>query len=533
VIDCDYVIAGAGSAGCVLANRLSAGGRYQVLLLEAGPSDTSPWIHVPIGYAKTNSHPVLNWRFDTEPQAHMNGRRVYWPRGRVLGGSSSVNGMIAIRGQAQDYDQWAVMGASGWSARETLPYFIRSETHPKGPGAWHGGSGPLSISNIAGKHELVEAFIRAAAECGIAPNDDLNGASAEGAGALQLTVRNGLRCSAAVAYLRPARSRPNLRVITGAHVCAVNFDGLRANGLKCLINGEIHSVRAQREVLLCAGALQSPQLLQLSGIGPPELLQEHGIPVRHPLSGVGENLQDHLCLRFLYRCTKRVTGNDRLNTPWARALSGLDYVARRRGPLASGAFLAGLTAKASPASCSVDTQITLSMVSSPARGARVHPFPGFTLLYYPLRPTSRGFVRLRSADPLAPPMMQPNYLSTGHDQQMMIAGARLTRTLAAAPGLAPYVENELQPGTNARDDSDLLAAAREHGSSGYHPVGTCRMGSDATTVVDPKLRVHGVTHLRVVDASVMPTLVSGNTNLPTIMIAEKAADMILQDALHS
>jgi choline dehydrogenase len=531
-VDCDYVIVGAGSAGCVLANRLSAGGHHRVLLLEAGPKDSSPWIHVPIGYARTNKHPVLNWRFETEPQDHMDGRTVYWPRGRVLGGSSSVNGMIAIRGRAQDYDDWAALGADGWSAKETLPYFIRSENHADGPNAWHGGDGPLSVSNIAGRHELVDAFVRAAGELGIARNDDLNGASAEGAGALQLTVRNGRRCSTALAYLRPVRSRPNLRVITGAHVCGISFDGSRASGVTYRAHGQEHSVRAHREVLLCAGALQTPQLLQLSGIGPSGLLQQHGIAVRHASPGVGENLQDHLCLRFLYRCTRRVTGNDRLNTPWAKALSAIDYAVRRRGPLATGAFLAGLTAKASVLSGGADTQVTLSMVSSPVRGAPVHPFPGFTLLFYPLRPTSRGFVRIRSADPLAAPAMQPNYLSTAHDQQMMIAGARLTRSLANAPALAAYVAEELQPGAQLLDDAALLAAARQHGSSGYHPVGTCRMGNDAAAVVDPRLRVRGVAGLRVVDASVMPTLVSGNTNLPTIMIAEKAADMILQDALQ-
>ncbi len=527
--DCDFVIVGAGSAGCVLANRLSEDGRHRVLLLEAGPRDTSPWIHVPIGYARTNAHPMLNWRFETEPQAHLDGRRVYWPRGRVLGGSSSINGLIAIRGQARDYDMWASMGATGWSARETLPYFIRSETHAHGGSAWHGDRGPLSVSDIPERHELVDAFIRAAGELGIARNDDLNGASAEGAGPLQLTLRNARRCSAAVAYLRPALSRPNLKVITGAHVSAVSFDGRRASGLRYRANAQDHSVSASREVILSAGALQSPQLLQLSGIGPPALLHQHGVPVLHASPGVGENLQDHLCLRFLYRCTRPVTANDRLHTPWSRMLTGMDYLLRRRGPMATGAFLAGVVTRVLPESGGADTQVTLSMVSSPGRGERVHPFSGFTLLYYPLRPSSRGFVRIRCADPMAAPAMQPNYLSSDYDRRMMVAGARLTRALAATPALAPYVARELQPGADAQDDDALMAAARAHGSSGYHPVGTCRMGTDADAVVDPRLRVRGVAGLRVVDASVMPTLVSGNTNLPVIMIAEKAADMIRED----
>ncbi|MEY4267380.1 MAG: hypothetical protein RIS90_1915 [Pseudomonadota bacterium] len=530
--DFDFVIAGAGSAGCVLANRLSANGRHKVLLLEAGPRDSSAWIHIPIGYARTNRHPELNWRFETEPQPYMDGRRLYWPRGKVLGGSSSINGMIAIRGQAQDYDDWSAMGASGWSAREVLPYFIRSERHEGGANEWHGSNGPMTISTIRGQQELVDAFMQAGTDCGIPRNDDLNGASAEGVGPLQLTVRDGRRCSAAVAYLKPARARPNLTVITEAHVSGICFDGLRATGLRYRVKGEERSAQGQCEVILCAGALQTPQLLQLSGIGPIGLLGQHGIPVRVSSPEVGENLQDHLCLRFMYRCTRPVTGNDRLNKPWARFLSGLDYALHRRGPLASGAFLAGLVANASPESTRADTQITLSMVSSAARGDRVHPFSGFTLLYYPLRPTSRGQVRIRSSDPMMPPAMQPNYLSTAYDRQMMVAGARLTRKLANAKALARYVAEELQPGAKADDDAELLAAAREHGSSGYHPVGTCRMGSDPGAVVDPRLRVNGVTHLRVVDASVMPTLVSGNTNLPTIMIAEKAADMILEDSGH-
>ena len=333
-----------------------------------------------------------------------------------------------------------------------------------------------------------------------------------------------------MACLRPALSRLNVNVITGAHVTAVSFDGRRATGLRYLANGNEYSVVAGREVILCAGALQTPQLLQLSGIGPPGLLREHGITVVHASPGVGENLQDHLCLRFFYRCCRPVTGNDRLRTPWARLLTGLDYVLRRRGPMATGAFLAGLATRVLPESGTADTQVTLSMVSSPARGERVHPFSGFTVLYYPLRPTSRGFVRIHSADPMAAPAMQPNYLCTDYDRRMMVAGARLTRALAGATALAPYVAGELQPGADVQSDTALLAAACAHGSSGHHLVGTCRMGTDVGAVVDPRLRVHGVTGLRVVDASVMPTLVSGNTNLPTIMIAEKAADMIKHDA---
>jgi len=350
-----------------------------------------------------------------------------------------------------------------------------------------------------------------------------------GPGYLNLTVRDGWRCSTAVGYLRPARRRSNLRIVTGAHVSAIDFEGRRAVGVRYRRAGAEIAVRARHEVLLCAGAVQSPQLLQLCGIGPAELLREHGIPMRVPLAGVGENLQDHLCLRFLYRCTRPVTGNDRLNHPRARLGSALDFALRRRGPLATGAFLAGLATRCAPDADRADLQVTLSMVSAPARGERVHPFSGFTLLYYPLRPSSRGSVRIRSRDPMAAPALQPEYLSTDHDRRMMVRGARLVRALAASPALAPYVAQELQPGSGCVDDNALLAAACEHGSSGYHPVGTCRMGVDDGAVVDPRLRVRGVSGLRVVDASVMPTLVSGNTNLPTIMIAERASDLILED----
>ncbi|MEO8202810.1 MAG: choline dehydrogenase [Betaproteobacteria bacterium] len=529
----DYVIVGAGSAGCVLANRLTEGARASVLLLEAGPPDRYPWIHIPIGYAKTMLHPVLNWRFETEPEPNLHGRRVYWPRGRTLGGSSAVNGLIHIRGQAEDFDGWERLGATGWNARETLRYFIRSESNSRGAGEYSGGSGPLSVSDIAEKNELVDAFIRAAGELGVPPTDDFNGPVQEGAGYLQLTTRKGLRCSAAVGYLRPARSRDNLAVETGAHATGVVFEGTRAVGVRYRINGEERSVRAAREVLLCAGALQSPQLLQLSGVGPRALLDAHGIAPVHALAGVGENLQDHLALRVVYKCTRPVTTNDALGTPWRKALTGLKYLLMRRGPLAIGVMTGGMITRALPDAATPDMQFFISTVSAEARGAAPHPFPGFTFVFYPMRPTSRGNVRIKSADPMAAPAMQPNYLSTDYDRRSMVAGARMARALAGTASLSPYVLEELQPGPAAQSDEQLLDAVRAHGSSGYHPVGTCRMGTDAGAVVDPRLRVHGVQGLRVIDASVMPTLVSGNTNAATIMIAEKGADLVREDALGS
>jgi choline dehydrogenase len=526
----DYVIVGAGTAGCVLANRLTEDGRHAVLLLEAGPPDSYPWIHVPIGYAKTMHHPVLNWGFHTEPGPHMNGRRIYWPRGRTLGGSSAVNGLIQIRGQPEDFDGWEAQGADGWNAREALRYFIKSETFDGGAGPHHGDRGPLSVSRIAEEGELARAFIGAAGDLGIPRNEDFNGPRQEGAGVLHLTTRNGRRCSAAVAYLRPARDRRNLSVLTGAHAAGVTFEGARAAGVRYRQGGVERSVKARREVILSAGALQSPQLLQLSGIGPGPLLQRLGIAVVADLPGVGENLQDHLALRLIYRCTRPVTTNDELRTIWARARTGLRYLLARRGPMAIGVMTAGLITRLLPDAATPDLQVFLSTVSAAERGAEPHPFPGFTLLYYPMRPTSRGWVRLRSPDPFEAPAIQPNYLDTDYDRRIMLAGARFVRRLVAAPSLAPYVGSELQPGAAAASDEQILEAVRAHGSSGYHASCTCRMGRDAQAVVDPRLRVRGVAGLRVVDASVMPALVSGNTNAATFMIAEKGADLIRADA---
>jgi len=525
----DYVIVGGGSAGCVLANRLSADGRSNVLLLEAGPPDTYPWIHIPIGYGKTMRHPVLNWGFNTEPNEHLNGRQVYWPRGRTLGGSSAINGMIQIRGQAEDFDQWQSMGADGWNAREAMRYFIKSETNSRGANAYHGDSGPLSVSDVRETGELVDAFIQGCGDLGIPRTDDFNGATQEGAGYLQLTTRKGWRCSTAVGYLRPARNRANLRVVTGAHATGVVMEGKRAVGVSYRGDSGEVIVRASREVLLCAGALQSPQLLQLSGIGPASLLQKFGIQVVHELPGVGENLQDHLAFGLLYKCTKPITTNDDLRTLFGKMRIGLKFALQRRGPLAIGVMTGAMITRAQKDAARPDINFFLSTVSSEERGAAPHTFSGFTLAYYPFRPTSRGHVRIKSADPFAAPAMQANYLSTEYDRDMMIAGARMARAIAATPSFSPYILEEYKPGPSVQSDTAILDAVRNTGSSGYHPVGTCRIGRDANAVVDPRLRVHGVGGLRVVDASVMPTLVSGNTNAAAIMIGEKGADMIIED----
>ena len=500
----DTIIVGAGTAGCALASRLSEDPKRTVLLLEAGPPDSNPWIHIPIGYGKTMHHPVLNWGFWTEPEANMSERRIYWPRGRTLGGSSAVNGLIQIRGQPEDFDAWARAGAQGWSAREVEPYFARALTC-------------VSVTRIADRSELVDAFIRGCAELGIPTNDDLSGARQEGAGYLHLTTRNGRRCSAAVAYLNPARQRRNLTVRTGAHVYRVLFEGRRAVGVQ--LGGEnIHGA----EVVLSAGALQSPQLLQLSGVGPAALLSSLEIPVVADLPGVGENLQDHLALRLIYKCTKPITTNDELRNAWRKLRTGLRYFLFKRGPMAIGVMTAGMITRVMPDAKTPDIQFFLSTVSADERGAAPHTFPGFTLVYYPMRPESRGRVRIRSRNPLDAPAIEPNYLSTEYDRRIMVEGAKLARRIVATPSFAPYVQEEYRPGAAVAQDAAILEAVRNTGSSGYHPVGTCAIG----TVVDPHLRVHGVEGLRVVDASVMPLLVSGNTNAATLMIAEKAADLM-------
>jgi choline dehydrogenase len=529
----DYVIVGAGSAGCVLANRLSADGRHTVLLLEAGPPDSYPWIHIPIGYAKTMFNPTVNWCFYTEPDPGMNGRRIYWPRGKTLGGSSSINGLISIRGQRQDYDRWAAAGNSGWSYADVLPYFRRLEHASFGDPAFHGTNGPLWCSPIGRRHELIEAIIAGAGELGIPRNDDFNGAHQEGAGYYHLSTKGGRRCSTATAYLRPARRRANLRVETRARATRLLFDGKRADGVIYRQRGEELTARARREILLCAGAVQSPQLLQLSGVGAPSLLHRFGIPTVHELGGVGENLQDHLQARVIFECTRPITTNDELRSWWRMMKMSVEYGLTRGGPMAIGINQGGIFARAVADAVVPDVQFHVATLSSDMAGSPTHPFSGFTMSVCQLRPESRGSVRIQSIDPLQPPAMQPNYLSTTNDRATLIGGIRLARRLAATRALAPYVKAEYRPGAAAQSDDDLLEFAKNTGGTIFHPSGTCKMGDiegDSLAVVDRELKVHGVSALRVVDCSVMPVLVSGNTNVPVVMIAEKAADHILAAA---
>lgn len=526
----DYVIIGAGSAGCVLANRLSADGRSSVLLLEAGPKDSYLWIHVPIGYAKTMFHPVYNWGFYTEPEPGVNNRKVYWPRGRGLGGSSSINGLIYVRGQPEDYDHWAALGNRGWGWRDVLPYFRKSEHNTRGANEYHGADGPMWCSDIEEKHELMEAIIRGAAEIGVSRNDDFNGAAQEGVGYYQLFTRSGWRCSSATAYLRPARRRGNLRVETDAHAAGIVFAGTRASGVRYRQHGVEHEVHAAREVILSAGALQSPQLLQLSGVGRATLLQDQGIAVVKDLPGVGENLHDHLQLRLMYKVRKPITTNDQMRTLAGRIGIGLKWLLFRKGPLAVGINQGGLFTRVLPESTTPDIQFHFATLSADMAGGKLHPWSGCTFSVCQLRPESRGTVTIRSRDPLEPPAMRPNYLATETDCRCAVESVKFARKLAAAPGLREYVVEEYRPGPGATSDTELLEFARNYGATIFHPCGTCRMGSDAMAVVDERLRVHGLSGLRVVDCSIMPALTSGNTHAPVVMIAEKAADMIREDA---
>ena len=526
----DYVVVGAGTAGCVLANRLTEDGRHRVLLLEAGPRDTNLWIHVPLGYGKLFSRTDVNWAYESEPEPTLNGRRVFTPRGKVLGGSSSINGLVYIRGQREDFDGW---GIPGWGYDDLLPYFKKSEDQGRGADAWHGVGGPVAVGDLPDRHELCDAFIASAEALGVPRNDDFNGASQGGAGYYQATIRNGRRSSAATGYLRPAMKRANLRVEVGALATRVRFEGARAVGVEYLQGGAKKMVRAAREVILAGGSINSPQLLQLSGVGPRALIERHGIRVVHDAPGVGEDLQDHFYVRTFWRCTRPITLNDDMASWWRRLGIGLRYVLQRRGPLTVSAGYAAAFVRTRPGLARPDAQIYFINFSTAKRGGHLHPFSGFTLSLSQLQAESRGWVRIRSGDPKAPPAIQYNYLSTENERRSMVEGLKFVRRLGNTPPFAGYVAEEFQPGPRVQSDADWLAYGRDNGDTVFHPTSSCRMGEDARAVVDTRLRVRGLEGLRVIDASIMPAVVSGNTNAAVFALAEKGAELVRADADHS
>ncbi|MCW5711177.1 GMC family oxidoreductase N-terminal domain-containing protein [Shinella sp.] len=533
----DYVIVGAGSAGCVLANRLSDGGRHRVALLEAGGGDLNFWVRMPIGYGKAFYHRTLNWKYLTEPVPGFDGRQSYWPRGKVVGGSSSINAMVFIRGQAEDFDGWRALGNPGWGYQDVLPLFRRMEDNAAGADEWRGKGGPLTVTNIEDVvHPLCRNYLAGGVEAGLPRNPDFNGATQEGIGIYQITTRNGFRCSAATAYLAPARRRANLRVITAAQATRVLFDGKRAVGVEYRQGGETRQVRARRAVILSAGAVNTPQLLQLSGVGDPDLLKRHGIDVVHAAPAVGRNLQDHIGFDHLYR-SRRPTLNDVLRPWWGRLRVGLRYVLTRGGPLSLSVNQGGGFFRTRPERPRPNMQLYFSPVSYtralPGRRALMSPdpFPGFLVGVSNCHPTSRGQLAIRSADPFAAPEIQPNYLSTEEDVQELLEAAHFLRRLSRTGPMREIIEEEIRPGAGILDDEALIADIRARSGSVFHPCGTCAMGPDAAaSVVDPRLRVHGLEALRVVDASVFPRITAGNLNAPTIMVGEKGADLILADA---
>jgi len=529
-LEFDYVVVGAGSAGCVLANRLSADGGHSVLLLEAGPKDNNLWIHVPLGYGRLFKEKTVNWMYQTEPEPGLDGRTIFQPRGKVLGGSSSINGLLYVRGQHEDYDRWRQHGNSGWGFDDVLPYFKKAENQERGADDFHGAGGPLPVSDLVHADPLSAAFIAAAAETGIPVNPDFNGASQEGAGFFQTTTRRGRRASTAVAYLRPARGRENLHVETSALAQRILFDRHRADAIEFRQAGVLRTARARKEILVSSGAYNSPQLLQLSGVGPAGLLRKHGIDVVLDAPGVGHDLQDHMQVRVVMRCTQSITLNDVVNSPVRRILAGARYAAFRNGPLTIAAGTSGAFFKTSPRLATPDIQIHFLPFSTDKMGERLHSFSGFSASICQLRPESRGSLRIRSADPTVAPEIRINYLSTEVDRTANVEGLKILRSILRAPALRPYVMEEVDPGARVSTDEELLNYCRARGSTIYHPTSTCRMGSDPLAVVDQSLRVRGLEGLRVVDGSIMPDLVSGNTNAAIIMIAEKASDMILQDA---
>ena len=529
----DYIVVGAGSAGCVLANRLSADPKSRVLVLEAGGKDNWIWFHIPVGYLFAMGNPRADWMFQTEKEAGLNGRALNYPRGKVIGGCSAINGMISMRGQAADYDHWRQLGLAGWGWDDVLPVFKRLDGHFLGDSEFHGGKGEWRVEEMRVAWDVLDAVARAANEMGVPSTRNFNTGDNNGVGYFHVNQKRGLRLSAATAFLKPVLGRPNLRLETGVLVEKVVFEGTRAVGVRFRQNGRVVEARARGEVILAAGAVGSPQILQLSGVGPAEWLGEHGLTVVRDTPGVGRNLQDHLQQRSIFK----VSGTKTLNTTYhsliGRALMGMEYALFRKGPLTMAPSQLGIFTMSSPDHERANIEFHVQPLSLDKFGEPLHRFPAITVSACNLRPTSRGTIRLRSADPAAKPVIAPNYLSTPEDRRVAADAIRVTRRLMKQPALQPFRPEEYLPGPGVGDDEASLAkAAGDIGTTIFHPIGTAKMGlpSDPMAVVDERLRVFGLEGLRVVDASVMPTITSGNTNTPTLMIADKAAAMMIEDA---
>ncbi len=525
----DYVIVGAGSAGCVLANRLSADPSVSVLLLEAGGHDDYLWVKIPVGYLYCMGNPRTDWCFSTEAEEGLNGRALAYPRGRILGGCSAINGMIYMRGQARDYDGWRQMGNGGWGWDDVLPYFLKSEDNFRGAGALHGAGGEWRVERQRLHWDILDRVRDACEEAGIPKVDDFNRGDNFGSSYFEVNQRRGVRWSAATGFLKPAMNRPNLAIVTGAHAERIEMEGGRVTGLAVRVDGEAARARVAGELVLSAGAIGSPHLMQLSGLGPAAVLKDLGLPVVRDMPEVGGNLQDHLQLRLVYRVKDALTLNGRAGNLLGKARIALEYALSRSGPMAMAPSQLGVFAKSDPSFETANLEYHVQPLSLDKFGDPLHPFPGITMSVCNLRPDSRGTVRPASPDPADKPRIAPRYLTAETDRQVAADAIRLTRRIMAARALAPHAPEELKPGPAFQSPEELVRAAGDIGTTIFHPVGTCRMGVDEGAVVDPRLTVRGLSGLRVVDASVMPTITSGNTNSPVVMIAEKAADMMVED----
>lgn len=528
----DFIVSGAGSAGCAVAGRLSESGKYSVLILEAGPRDTNPWIHTPLGFTKVFTDPKVNWKFQTEPVESLNNRILYQPRGKVLGGSSSINGTVYMRGHPSDYDEWRQRGLDGWGWESVLPFFKQAEDNERGEDKLHGVGGPLRVSDIPEAWDLPSAMVAAAIEAGIPANPDFNGPKQEGTGFYQFTATKSRRWSSAKAYLTPAKNRKNLHIETSAHARRIIIENGRATGVEFQTPDGIKTVKARKEIIISGGAFGSPQLLQLSGIGPAKLLMEMNIEVNQDLPGVGSHLLDHFNTYLSFRCAKPVTMNVLALSLPRRLIAGAQYAIFQKGPLTNTGISAGAFIKSDTRLERPDLQINMfnwSALERTANNVVPHPFSAFTFSPVHLRPDCEGSVTIKSPDPFMPPSIRYEFLRTEYDKQAILHGMRLCRDIAKQPALNPFMVEEVLPGPTVISDEDLIADVRARAVANYHPVGTCRMGSKLDSATDARLRVHGIRDLRVADASIMPTIVAGNTNAPSIMIGEKAASMILED----